>query len=102
MVRQQKVEWRLVVLLNDDVALDHELASGRLEGRDRDRVVFHVPTPAQAGLRRGAHAGRLDAELVALPRPQAQAVRPELYGRREVVVRAVENLEAKHARVLSL
>src|SRR5258706_15876190 len=96
MDRQQKVEWRLVVLLNDNVALDHELTGGQLESRDRDGVVFHIATPADTGRRRGAHVGRLDAELMALPRPQPQAMGSELHGCGEIIIRTVENLVTLH------
>jgi hypothetical protein len=39
---------------------------------------------------------------MALPRAQPQAVGPELHGRGEIVIRAVEDLEAKHAGAFSI
>lgn len=73
----QEIEGRLVVLLNDNFALDHELAGGGVEGGDRNRIVFRVTVPTQGRRRRDFQLGGFDVQLVALSRAQAQGVRFE-------------------------
>ena len=102
MILDEKIEWRFVVVFDDDLARDADGCGGRSEARHGDGVIECVPLPSEAVSRRDRERRGRDAQTVALARPEEHAVREERHLRSEAILREMIDLQFTHASIYPL